>query len=89
MKTKKKIWGGVIAVLIVLIGLGTWYIFYLKKAHSTFKNYYAFRGCTTILNKSEYYGFCELKNGDTIKIVKYQGKWYLDGDLPTGHFLDF
>lgn len=55
---------------------------YLKNAHSTFENYYAFRGCVKLLEKTDNYGVCQTSSGDTIKIVKYQEKWYLDGDLP-------
>jgi hypothetical protein len=71
--------------LIALIILGALFIYqwaYLRKAHSTFENYYAFRGCQTLVEKTDTYGTCKLTNGSTIKIVMYQGKWYLDGDLP-------
>ena len=51
-------------------------------AHSTFENYYAFRGCAQLLNKTDDYGICKTDSGQIIKIVKYQNKWYLDGDLP-------
>lgn len=61
---------------------------YLKKAHSTFENYYTFRGCTQLFEKTAEYGTCKINSGETIKIVKFQDKWYLDGDLPCG-FLCF
>lgn len=89
MKTKKKIWVAVIIAAIIIVGLGIWYVFYLKKAHSTFDNYYTFRGCKELILKTDEYGTCKIKDGSTIKIVKYNGKWFLDGDLPTGHFMDF
>lgn len=57
----------------------------LAKAHSTFENYYAFRGCTKLLKRT---GTNEIENGIIIKIVKYQNRWFLDGDLPCG-FLCF
>ena len=73
----------------ILIGIfGIYQIIYLQKAHSTFDNYYAFRGCVQLLEKNQEYGICRTKSGQTIKIVKFQGKWYLDGDLPCG-FLCF
>jgi Na+/H+ antiporter NhaC len=54
----------------------------VQKAHSTFENYYAFRGCVSLVKKTSDYGICKLSSGLQIKIVKYQNKWYLDGDLP-------
>jgi hypothetical protein len=56
--------------------------------HTTFPKYYAFRGCVSLVEKTDTYGTCTLANGQTIKLVLYQGKWYLDGDVPTGwgHF---
>jgi hypothetical protein len=68
--------------------LGIYQILYLQKAHSTFENYYAFRGCVQLLEKTQEYGMCKTKSGETIKIVKFRGKWFLDGDLPCG-FLCF
>lgn len=67
-------------VLFLAVFIRQW--FYLRKAHSTFENYYAFRGCVKLLQKTDTYGICKTSSGDTIKIVKYQDKWYLDGDLP-------
>lgn len=75
-----------IVILLSLYGINQ--AIYLQKAHSTFENYYAFRGCTTLIKKTETYGVCRTESGQTIKIVKFQGKWYLDGDLPCG-FLCF
>ena len=57
-------------------------VLFLQKAHSSFENYYVFRGCTELIEKTDTYGICKLSSGQTIKIVKYQNKWYLDGDLP-------
>jgi len=54
----------------------------LKKAHSTFENYYVFRGCTKLLKRTPTYGICQISQGQTIKIVEFHNKWYLDGDLP-------
>lgn len=55
-------------------------------AHSTFENYYKFRGCVYLINRTQTYGYCSLSSGKIIKIVEYQGKWYLDGDLPGWPF---
>ncbi len=71
-----------VAILILVFGISQW--FYLRKAHSTFENYFAFRECVQLLNKTDDYGICKTNSGQTIKIVKYKNKWYLDGDLPWG-----
>lgn len=70
-----------IAVLaIVCVGISQW--FYLRRAHSSFENYYSSRGCVELVDKTDDYGICKTSSGKTIKIVKYRGKWYLEGDLP-------
>jgi len=58
----------------------------LRKAHSTFEDYYAFRGCTELLERTDTEGVCRTDTGQTITIVLYRGRWYLKGDLP-GCFL--
>jgi hypothetical protein len=73
----------------LIIGMfGIYQILYLQKSHSTFENYYSFRGCIHLIEKTDEYGICTTKSGQTIKIVMFEGKWYLDGDLPCG-FLCF
>jgi len=59
------------------------YFAYLREAHRTFENYYAFRGCVQLLEKTDAYGICRISSGKIIKIVKYNNRWYLDGDLPV------
>ena len=75
-------------LLAVIFCLAINWIFVLQRAHSTFENYYAFRGCVQLISKTNDYGICRIASGKTIKIVKFSGKWYLDGDLPCG-FLCF
>ncbi|MBU6389224.1 hypothetical protein KGQ71_01780 [Patescibacteria group bacterium] len=76
----------VLLALIVAIILIAWLVIgksiALKRAHSSFENYYAFRGCQQLLERTSDYGVCRTDSGAVIKIVKYQDKWYLDGDLP-------
>jgi len=67
-------------ILAAVLVFGQW--LYLRQAHSSFADYYAFRGCTELLEKTDTYGICRTNSGQTIKIVEYQNKWYLDGDLP-------
>ncbi len=71
---------------LIVIGLGIYWVNYLRIAHSSFENYYEFRGCTELINKTSDQGYCKINSGETIKIVKYQDKWFLDGDLPSGFF---
>ena len=75
-------------IVIVVIIFGAYQIIMLKKAHSTFDNYYNFRGCTKLISRTSDYGICEISSGQTIKIVKFDNRWFLDGDLPCG-FLCF
>ncbi len=75
-------------IVLLIFSFGVYYVFYLQKAHSTFENYYAFRGCTELLDKKDNYGVCRTNSGQTLKIVKYDNRWFLDGDLPCG-FLCF
>lgn len=58
----------------------------VRTAHATFENYYAFRGCSELLQRGEDFGLCKTDTGQTIKIVKFENKWYLDGDLPVCTF---
>lgn len=74
----------ILGVLVVLAALCVSYWTYFRRAHDTFENYYAFRGCTQLLEKTDTYGICKTSSGETIKIVAYDNKWYLDGDLPWG-----
>ena len=73
---------------LVVVTFAVTQFFYLRKAHSSFDNYYAFRGCTQLLEKTENYGICLTNNGQKIKMVKLDSRWFLDGDLPCG-FLCF
>ena len=75
--------------LVALVIFGIYQVRLLRKAHSTFDNYYAFRGCAQLIKRTSTYGICKTNSGQTIKIVLYHGKWYLNGDTPTtwlGHF---
>lgn len=72
-------------ILFVVFGIFVIYqVIYTNRAHETFENYYAFRGCTQLLTKTDNDATCKLADGKVIKIVKFQNKWYLDGDLPCG-----
>lgn len=71
-------------LVIVIIAIGIYQVWLLQKAHSTFDNYYNFRGCVQLIKRMPTYGLCKTKSGQTIEIVLYHGKWYLKGDLPIG-----
>ena len=71
-----------IVILVIFLILGFFWINKLRVAHSTFQNYYNFRGCVSLIEKTDTYGICKLASGKIVKLVKFQNKWYLDGDLP-------
>lgn len=70
----------IVAILIFTVFIQQY--FTLRKAHSSFENYYAFRGCVKLVKKTDTWGTCKLSSGQTIKIVKFNNKWYLNNDLP-------
>ncbi len=76
--------GFLVMLVLGILAVNQWMI--LNNAHATFDNYYAFRGCTKLLTKTDSYGTCKTGAGETIKIVKFNDKWYLDNDLPWGCF---
>ena len=88
MRKKTKITITILTILaLLIISLGIYWILFLQRAHSTFENYYSFRGCAELIEKTPDYGTCKISSGEIIKIVKYQNKWFLDGDLPFGAVL--
>lgn len=81
-RNKKITFVTLMLLLIFIVFFWVYQYFILQKAHNTFENYYAFRGCTQLIEKTADYGICKLVSGQTIKIVEIQNKWYLDGDGP-------
>jgi hypothetical protein len=80
---KNKILFSILGAIVIVLGvLAVTQVLNVEKAHATYANYYAFRGCTQQLEKTDTYGYCTTSSGQTIKMVLYDGKWYLDGDLP-------
>jgi len=73
-------------IILALFAVAAYQVYTLKIAHSTFENYYNFRGCVQLLERTDTYGLCKTSSGAVIKIVKFQNKWYLDGDLPYPGF---
>lgn len=72
----------VLLLIIIVIGFFVEQFFVLQKAHSTFENYYNFRGCVQLIGATTDSGICRISSGQIIKIVKIQNKWYLEGDGP-------
>lgn len=73
----------IIIALVVLSAIFVGYQMYVVyKAHLTFENYAAFRGCQSTPNKTATSSDCTLKSGQTIKLVEIDGKWFLEGDGP-------
>lgn len=69
-----------IVIIIAIIAINQFFL--LRKAHSSFDNYYAFRGCEQLIEKTNTSGTCKLSSGKEITIVQFHDRWYLDGDLP-------
>ncbi len=78
----------IIIFVAVSFMLANNWLMLLRQAHSSFESYFAFRGCTELLEKTDHYGLCKDSSGQTIMIVTYDGKWYLDGDLPHCWFFN-
>jgi len=72
----------ILAAVVLLFILFVWQVVYLQKAHSTFDNYAAFRGCTQITSQTDTQGTCTTSSGQTVTIVKFDNRWFLQGDLP-------
>lgn len=72
-----------LVIAILLVGLGVQQVLYLQKAHSTFDNYAAFRGCAQITSRTDTQGTCTTNTGQTVTIVKFDDRWFLQGDLPV------
>ena len=79
---RSKLFWALVVCIIAIGALGLYQVHKLNVAHSTFENYYAFRGCTQLIDKTATSADCALANGQQIKIVLYEGRWFLDGDLP-------
>ncbi len=70
------------AVIVAVIAFAIYEGRQVDIAHSTFENYYAFRGCLQLIDRTNTIGHCKTSDGQTITLVKFNNKWYLDGDLP-------
>lgn len=68
------------AIILIIAALGFYQIHTLQVAHSSFENYYRFRGCVELLEKTDTYATCKISSGEIIKIVKVGDKWFLEGD---------
>lgn len=82
MSIKRVIIDIVICLFVVGILFVGYQMYYVNQAHSSFISYYNFRGCVQLISKTDTEATCKLTSGQIIKIVKYQNKWYLSGDLP-------
>jgi hypothetical protein len=83
-----KNWKLLFVIGILILFFVIYQVLTLRKAHSTFENYYAFRECIQLIQKRQDYGICKTSSNQIIKIVKFKNRWFLDGDLPCG-FLCF
>lgn len=72
----------VAALVIAAVAFVAYQAYATNLAHTTFERYYAFRGCTALVDKTDTDAHCRLADGSTIKLVLIDGKWYLEGDGP-------
>jgi hypothetical protein len=79
---KRTLIAAVLAAAALFVAAAAREVAGVEKAHSTFENYYAFRGCEQLLTRTADAATCRLGSGNTITIVRFRGRWYLDGDLP-------
>lgn len=78
--TANFVWGSFVIGLAVVI-FGAYWVSTLQIAHSSFENYYKFRGCKELIERTDTYATCKVQSGETIKLVKVKNKWFLEGDL--------
>lgn len=73
-----------IFLFIALLSFLTYQVISTNKAHTTFEGYCKWRGLG-VESKSDTFGYCkDTKTGEIYKMVLFENKWYLDGDLPCG-----
>lgn len=85
MKKKILIVSLIISIVLVLLVFGfmTYQVITTYEAHGTFDGYCKWRGLE-IVNQSNDFGYCrDAVSGQVFKIVLFNGRWYLDGDLPN------
>lgn len=82
MSKNKILWGVIILLIIIGGAFAAYQVYATNLAHTTFERYYAFRGCTQLIDRTDTYADCRLADGSTIKIVLINGRWYLEGDGP-------
>jgi hypothetical protein len=82
MLKNKSLWTVAALMLIAGGGFAAYQVYATNLAHTTFERYYAFRGCVQLIDRTDTYAGCRLADGQTIKLVLIDGKWYLDGDGP-------
>jgi hypothetical protein len=82
MLRTKTFWAVILLVVIAFGAFISYQVYETNLAHTTFDRYYTFRGCVQLIDRADTYGDCKLADGETIKLVLINGKWYLDGDGP-------
>lgn len=69
--------------LVILISFFLYQFITIRNAHLTFEGYCKWRGLE-VVNQSADYGWCKSQaTGQEFKMVLYNNRWYLDGDLPS------
>ena len=81
MTRSQELFGTASICILLILMFGIYWLHILRVSHSSFDEYYSFRGCEQLLERTQSYGVCRTSHGDIIKIVSVNGRWYLDGDL--------
>lgn len=81
MSRVKKAAGWIVLIAAALIIICAYQIHILTVAHSSFENYYNFRGCAELIERSDVRARCRLDSGEVITLVEVDGQWFLEGDF--------
>ncbi|MDE1848871.1 MAG: hypothetical protein KGH55_02470 [Nanoarchaeota archaeon] len=75
-----------IILFVSVSSLSIYQIITTYEAHAALEGYCHWRGLQ-VVNQSETFGYCKDSSGETYKIVLFDGRWYLNGDLPGSGLL--
>ena len=85
MKRKILVTSLIISIVLSLLVFGfmTYQVITTYQAHATFEGYCKWRHLD-VVNQSADFGYCkDAISGQIFKMVLFNGRWYLDGDLPN------
>lgn len=72
-----------ILLFLLIVGFMIYQVITTYQAHATFEGYCQWRGLE-VVNQSSDFGYCnDAISGQVYKMVLFDGRWYLNGDLPN------